>query len=204
MDLKEPLTLTVTAVAKMGGYVDSQKIYEEINIEGIKVGDVLEGDLTGDGVVNVADHVKLSDIIMNLNNSTSEEEEEMPQAVGECEQPTITFENGELTFSSPTSGVTYTYKISTAGNGTKLDLKQPRTLNVMALAQTQDLYSTSSYKDIEIEGVNIGGGVRGDLTGDGKVDDADHAKLSDIILEQEALEEQEVQQEKESQENQEQ
>ena len=202
MDLKEPRTLTVTAIAKKGGYIDSEYNYEEITVEGIKVGEGLKGDLTGDGVVNVADHVKLSDIIMKLNNTTSEEE--TPQASGICEKPTIAYENGELTLSSPTSGVSYYYKIYTTGNESKVDLKQPRTLNVMALAETKDFLSERSDDLIEIEGVIIGGGVRGDLTGDGKVDDADHAKLSDIILEQEALEEQEVQQEKESQENQEQ
>ena len=51
----------VTVYAKKIGYDDS----DEATAEFTSVGKF--GDLTGDGVVNVADHVKLSEIIMNQN-----------------------------------------------------------------------------------------------------------------------------------------
>lgn len=51
--------LLVRVYASKSGYEDSDIIESEIDIRGIK------GDLNGDGEVNVADHVKLSDIILN-------------------------------------------------------------------------------------------------------------------------------------------
>lgn len=53
--------LLVSVYASKSGYEDSDIVESEIDIRGIK------GDLNGDGIVNVADHVKLSDIIMNKN-----------------------------------------------------------------------------------------------------------------------------------------
>lgn len=51
--------LLVSVYASKSGYEDSETVKSEIDVRGIK------GDLNGDGVVNVADHVMLSDIIMN-------------------------------------------------------------------------------------------------------------------------------------------
>lgn len=51
--------LQIRVYASKSGYENSDIVESEINIKG------LEGDLNGDGEVNVADHVKLSDIIMN-------------------------------------------------------------------------------------------------------------------------------------------
>lgn len=51
--------LLVRVYASKSGYEDSDIVESEIDIKGIK------GDVDGDGVVNVADHVKLSDIIIN-------------------------------------------------------------------------------------------------------------------------------------------
>lgn len=48
----------VSVYATKEGYENSDLVTSEINIKGIK------GDLTGDGIVNVADHVELSNIIM--------------------------------------------------------------------------------------------------------------------------------------------
>lgn len=56
--ITECLTLVITKV----GFIDSDKATIEIQaISGVF------GDLTGDGKVNVADHVELSKIIMNQN-----------------------------------------------------------------------------------------------------------------------------------------
>lgn len=51
--------LLVSVYASKSGYEDSETVESEIDVRGIK------GDLNGDGIVNVADHVKLSDIILN-------------------------------------------------------------------------------------------------------------------------------------------
>ena len=51
--------LLVSVYASKSGYEDSETVESEIDVRGIK------RDLNGDGVVNVADHVMLSDIIMN-------------------------------------------------------------------------------------------------------------------------------------------
>lgn len=54
---------TISVYATKEGYVDS-----DVAKSTIEIGDSgVFGDLTGDGVVNVADHVKLSDIILNQN-----------------------------------------------------------------------------------------------------------------------------------------
>lgn len=51
--------LLVRVYASKSGFEDSDIVESEIDIRGLK------GDINGDGVVNVADHVKLSDIIIN-------------------------------------------------------------------------------------------------------------------------------------------
>lgn len=51
--------LLVSVYASKSGYEDSEAVESEIDVRGIR------GDLNGDGIVNVADHVKLSDIIIN-------------------------------------------------------------------------------------------------------------------------------------------
>ena len=54
---------TISVYATKEGYVDSDVAKSTFEIGGSGV----FGDLTGDGVVNVADHVELSDIILNQN-----------------------------------------------------------------------------------------------------------------------------------------
>lgn len=51
----------VSVYASKAGYENSDTVTSEIDIKGIK------GDLTGDGIVNVADHVELTKIIMKQN-----------------------------------------------------------------------------------------------------------------------------------------
>ena len=54
-------TYNITVYAKKDGYNDSEVAKATLKASG----SVLIGDVDGDGIVNVADHVKLSDIIMN-------------------------------------------------------------------------------------------------------------------------------------------
>jgi hypothetical protein len=51
--------LLVSVYASKSGYEDSDTVESEIDIKGLK------GDVNGDGLVNVADHVVLSNIIIN-------------------------------------------------------------------------------------------------------------------------------------------
>ena len=54
-------TYTITVFARKDGYGDSEVAKATIKV----AGSGLPGDVDGNGVVNVADHVKLSEIIMN-------------------------------------------------------------------------------------------------------------------------------------------
>ena len=53
-------TYIITAYATKDGYADSEKVKVQIEVKG-----GLEGDLNHDNVINAADVVKLTNIIMN-------------------------------------------------------------------------------------------------------------------------------------------
>ena len=99
-----------------------------------------------------------------------------------CETPTITLVGDKLSFACKTDGVTYYYSIShsdaKSGNSSKdVDLTQTYTINVFA--------RKDGYGDSEVAKATFkasGSGIPGDVNGDGKVDVADHVKLSDIIM----------------------
>ena len=59
---EEPLTFIVIVIASKSGYKDSEEAIGMFSFFGDRG---VWGDLTGDGVVNAADHVELSNIIMN-------------------------------------------------------------------------------------------------------------------------------------------
>ncbi len=62
---EQSLMLRVVVVASKDGYRDSDEAVAEFPLLDVKG---VRGDLTGDGVVNVADHVELTKIIMNQDN----------------------------------------------------------------------------------------------------------------------------------------
>jgi hypothetical protein len=101
----------------------------------------------------------------------------------QCAKPTIKVEDGILTFSSQTEGVTYvaSYNFSneeTKKGGSQLVLAGNTICHVSVYATKEGyLNSETSTADVEL---NVG--VMGDVDGDGKVNVADHVKLSDIIL----------------------
>ena len=154
VDMKQPRTIIVKVTAKKAGYNDSADTYEEIDVDGIESN--FECDLTGDEVVNVADHVKLSDIIMN--QETKEENE-----VSE-----IILNNNELTFPSESFR---RYEISMSGQGNEVILAPPFTLTVKLFKQNDEVIE----RKIKV-------GMKGDLTGDGVLNDDDHEKLSESII----------------------
>lgn len=98
-----------------------------------------------------------------------------------CETPKITYAGDKVSFSCDTEGVKYIYRITgsdmKAGNGSEVGLQKKYTISVYA---TKDGYVDS---DVAKSTIEIGGsGVFGDIDGDGKVNVADHVKLSDIIM----------------------
>ena len=106
----------------------------------------------------------------------SGEESETPK----CAKPTITYNNGVITFSCETEGAEFISEVKANDNRKEYDnkiiLSNTYTVSVYA---TKAGYDNSETVTMEVIGT---GGILGDLTGDGKVDVADHVKLSDIIL----------------------
>ena len=99
---------------------------------------------------------------------------------GKCEKPTITITDGKIHFACATEGVTYTYHITaTDPSGVGNDVA-PSSLTLTVYASKPG-FENSDTATIEIAASS---GVLGDLTGDGKVDVADHVKLSSIIMDQ--------------------
>ena len=172
-DMKEPRTIIVSVIAKKAGYNDSAVTYEEIDVDGIDRN--FNCDLTGDKVVNVADHVELTKIIAEQEAKEANEVKE------------IVLNNNELTFPSESF-----YEISMSGEGNEVILTPPFNFTV-----------TYSQGDEVIER-EITVGMKGDLNGDGEVNDADHDKITEVIMtskepEEEAKEEPAKQEEETSQ-----
>lgn len=99
---------------------------------------------------------------------------------GKCEKPTITIANGKIHFACATQGVTYTYNVTVSNpSGVGNDIT-PSSLRITVYA------SKPGFANSDVASMELGAstGVFGDLTGDGKVDVADHVKLSEIIMNQ--------------------
>ena len=97
-----------------------------------------------------------------------------------CATPTITYENGKLTFSCETEGVEFVYNITPpsakAGKGT--DISIPTTYKVTVYV-TKDGYDDS---DVATKEINLGGGAH-DVNGDGIVDTQDVLEIYKYIQE---------------------
>ena len=102
-----------------------------------------------------------------------------------CATPEINYANGKVTFSCETEGVEYISKIKSE------DVKKYNYVGEITLTQK---YNVSVYaikegynkSDVATREIVIAGNgkaiVVGDVDGDGKVNVADHVKLSDIIM----------------------
>ncbi|MBR2097424.1 MAG: hypothetical protein IJ907_05990 [Prevotella sp.] len=103
-----------------------------------------------------------------------------------CATPEISYENGRVKFTCETEGVEYISSVTLADEHSYYDdeiqLSQKYKISVYA---TKIGYSNSDIttREIEIKGDNKPI-VVGDVDGDGKVNVADHVKLSDIIMNQ--------------------
>ena len=98
-----------------------------------------------------------------------------------CEKPTISYENGKLTFSCETEDVEYVYEIQDAdikrGNGSEVSLTCTYQVSVYA--------TKAGYLNSEVATMNIdmrAGGVKGDVNGDGVVNVTDVTNTINIIL----------------------
>ena len=102
-----------------------------------------------------------------------------------CAKPEISFVNGKVSFSCATEGVEYISEVTLADThkyyDSEIQLSQKYKVSVYA-TKTNYINSDVTTREIEIKGDNKPI-VVGDVDGDGKVNVADHVKLSDIIME---------------------
>ena len=102
-----------------------------------------------------------------------------------CAKPEINFANGKVSFSCATEGVEYISEVTVTDAhkyyDSEIDLSQTYKVSVFA-TKTNYINSDVTTREIEIKGDNKPI-VVGDVDGDGKVNVADHVKLSDIIME---------------------
>lgn len=102
-----------------------------------------------------------------------------------CAKPEISFVNGKVSFSCATEGVEYISEVTLADTHKYYDseilLSQKYKVSVYA-TKTNYINSDVTTREIIITG-NGKAIVVGDVDGDGKVNVADHVKLSDIIME---------------------
>lgn len=103
----------------------------------------------------------------------------------QCATPTINYENGVLSFSCTTPGVTYVTKIANEESNTAYgkEIKLSKTLKINVYA-TKANYAQSEAATTEIE-FDAGSNLKGDINKDGVVNVADHVELSKIIMKQE-------------------
>lgn len=97
-----------------------------------------------------------------------------------CAKPTISYNNGKISFSCETEGVEFHYTISNTNSSTGVgsSVNFSPTVNISVYASKSG-FGNSDTSTAEIV---VPSGLRGDLTGDGKVNVADHVELSKIIL----------------------
>lgn len=101
--------------------------------------------------------------------------------MSKCATPTINFENGKLLFNCKTEGVEYVSEITTTDTKKYYDSElTPSFKYKVSVYATKNGYENSDTAILEI----TASGKFGDLDGNGKVDVADHVKLTEIIMNQ--------------------
>lgn len=118
-----------------------------------------------------------------FNNVVALIDEEIPETP-KCATPEISYENGRVKFTCETQDVEFISNVILADDHSYYDdeiqLSQKYKISVYA-AKAGYENSDETTREIEIKGDNKPI-VVGDVDGDGKVNVADHVKLSDIIL----------------------
>ena len=111
--------------------------------------------------------------IVALDGSTPE--------IKKCATPTISYENGRLTFDCETEDVEFLYNVVPApgvsGKGNDVEFKPMFTVSVYA-TKTGNENSEVATKEISIEG---GSGLKGDVNGDGEVGIGDIISITNIM-----------------------
>lgn len=101
-----------------------------------------------------------------------------------CETPTITIDGNKIKFDCKTNGVIFHYTLTSAEaksdiTNNDIEVKNNYTISVYASKEGY-VDSEVAREEFQIEAL----GKRGDLTGDGVVNVADHVELTKIIMEQ--------------------
>ena len=103
----------------------------------------------------------------------------------QCAKPTVSYKNGEITFSCATDGVKYVSDISVGDakeySGTQVIISKIYKVNVYAY---KDGYKDSEQTTCDILIDGNGKPLIGDVDGNGVVNDADHDALSRIIFQE--------------------
>ena len=103
--------------------------------------------------------------------------------IPKCATPTISYVNGEITFSCETEGVEYVSELSSSDVGNKYTDKVNITGKItVKVYATKSGYDKSDTATAEIE---VPGELKGDLNNDGTVNVADHVELTKIIMNEE-------------------
>lgn len=105
--------------------------------------------------------------------------EERPQ----CAKPTITIDNGKLTFGCETEGVTFKASCqydnsSSLSEGEELVLEGTTICHISVIATKED-YQDSDIATAEVE---VGIGIKGDVNGDGAVDIGDAVRIVNKVV----------------------
>lgn len=101
--------------------------------------------------------------------------------MSKCATPTIIFENGKLLFNCKTEGVEFVSEITTTDTKKYYDSELTPTFKYKVSVYTTKIgYENSDTATLEI----TASGKFGDLDSNGKVDVADHVKLTEIIMNQ--------------------
>ena len=102
-------------------------------------------------------------------------------AMDKCATPTATMNDGVLTFSCDTEGVTFHYKWTAEGDGSRVTIGQT-TIHLMLYA-TRDGMRDSDVAEYDLL-IAGGSDKNGDVNGDGRVDVADIATIISIMASQ--------------------
>ena len=116
---------------------------------------------------------------LNIEEMDASEQPVIPDAE-KCATPTISYENGKLSFSCPTEGVNYKYKIEAndAKEGIGNDIQMTKTYKVTVYAFKEGMNNS----DPASADITITSGKDGDVNGDGVVNAADVVKITHIIM----------------------
>ncbi len=128
---------------------------------------------------NAALNVPSGKKIVYQNTSGWKKFENMSES-SKCAKPIISYSNGKISFSCETEGVEFHYTISNTNSSTGVgsSVNFSPTVNISVYASKSG-FANSDTSTAEIV---VPAGLRGDLTGDGQVNVADHVELSKIIL----------------------